>query len=203
MPFDLKPYLTPDERCAIVILSATRVQSRKVYQYILGNFQSIDLFRPYLKNITADTIGLTNAIDIEIRTSDFRTIRGATVWLAICDELAFFYIEGTANPDVEILNALRPALASLHGQLAVISSPYAKRGELWNNFKKYFGNIDALWMLFAKGSTRLFNPLISQKFLDRQFERDPVAARSEYDAEFRDDCESFMSRELIEISCHP
>lgn len=158
------------------------------------------MFAPYLANVTADVISLTNAIDIEIRTADFRTIRGATIWLAICDEVAYFFIENSANPDVEILNALRPALASLHGQLCTISSPYAKRGELWNNFKKYYANQDALWMLYAKGATRLFNPLISQQFLDRQFERDPLAARCEYGAEFRDDCESFVSREIIENS---
>lgn len=200
LAFNLKPYLAPGECAVICIISATRNQSRKVYSYILGSLQSIALFRPYISNITADTITLTNQIQIQIRTADFGTIRGETVWLAIADELAYFYIEGTANPDVEILNALRPALASLHGQLCVISSPYAKRGELWNNYKKYFGNIDALWMLFCKGPSKLFNPLIDQTFLNRQFERDPMSARCEYDAEFRDDCESFVSREIIEAS---
>ena len=34
------------------------------------------------------------------------------------------------NPDVEILNAARPALATMQGPLIVISSPYARRGAL-------------------------------------------------------------------------
>jgi hypothetical protein len=44
--------------------------------------------------------------------------------------------EDSANPDSEILNALRPSLATTSGPLIVISSPYAKRGALWERLRE-------------------------------------------------------------------
>ena len=45
----------------------------------------------------------------------------------------------SANPDVEILNAAQPALATTQGPLIAISSPYARRGALWDRFKEHYG----------------------------------------------------------------
>ena len=53
-------------------------------------------------------------------------------------DAAFREIE--ANPDTEILNALRPAMATVPGALLLsISSPYAKRGELWRAHEAHYG----------------------------------------------------------------
>jgi hypothetical protein len=170
----------------------------KHHQYISGILQTVELFKPFLQNITADTISLTNNIDFEIRTNDFRSIRGVTSPLCIVDEIAFFYIENSANPDTEILNAIRPSLASLHGQMFVVSSPFAKNGELYRTYKKDFGPEGDPYIVFVKGSTRYFNPTIDQRIIDRATERDPCAARCEWFGEFRDDVEAFIDRELIE-----
>ena len=50
----------------------------------------------------------------------------------LADECAFWLSEESVNPDVEILNAARPALATTQGPLIAISSPYARRGALWD-----------------------------------------------------------------------
>ena len=40
-----------------------------------------------------------------------------------------------ANPDVEIVAALRPAMATVPGAVLLgISSPYARRGILWQQY---------------------------------------------------------------------
>jgi hypothetical protein len=42
----------------------------------------------------------------------------------IADELAFWYVDAAyANPDVEILNAVEPGLATTGGALILASSP--------------------------------------------------------------------------------
>ena len=51
----------------------------------------------------------------------------------------FWRNENTANPDTEILNAARPMLATTGGPLIAITTPYAKRGEPWNIFKRDYG----------------------------------------------------------------
>ena len=91
---------------------------------------------PLVTNKTADTISLSNSVDIECRPASFRTSRGVSAVTIICDELAFWRSENSANPDKEILDAARPALATTGGMLIAISSPYAKRGELWDAFKR-------------------------------------------------------------------
>ncbi|MGB9351139.1 MAG: hypothetical protein WCB61_14785, partial [Pseudolabrys sp.] len=50
----------------------------------------------------------------------------------IADEAAFWYSdEFSANTDTEILNAVRPGLATSQGPLVIASSPYAKRGRCY------------------------------------------------------------------------
>ena len=77
---------------------------------------------------------------------------------ALGDECAFWMSDESANPDVEILNAVRPALATTQGPLIAISSPYARRGALWDTYKKHFGPEGDPSILVAQGATRDFNP---------------------------------------------
>ena len=62
-----------------------------------------------------------------------------TVVAIVADEVAFWRSEYSLNPDKEILDAARPSLATTGGPLIAISSPYGKRGELWNAFRRDFG----------------------------------------------------------------
>ena len=62
----------------------------------------------------------------------FRAVRGYTVVAALCDEIAFWPVDtDAANPDTEILAALKPAMATIPtAMLICMSSPYAKKGSL-------------------------------------------------------------------------
>ena len=133
-----------------------------------------------------------------IRPASFRTIRGITGVAAICDEIAFWRSDDSANPDVETLRALRPSLATTGGMLVAISSPHAKRGELFHTFKRHFGPNGHPSILAAKAPSRVMNPSLPQQVVDRAFEEDPEAASAEYGAEFRGDLEVFVSRDAIE-----
>ena len=104
----------------------------------------------------------------------------------------------SANPDVEILNAVRPALATTQGPLIAISSPYARRGALWDTYKKHFGPEGDPSILVAQGATRDFNPDLPQSIIDKAMDRDPAAAAAEYMAQFRTDVEGFITREAVE-----
>jgi hypothetical protein len=65
-------------------------------------------------------------INIEVRPASFRKLRGPTYIGVIADELAFWYTDsGYANPDIEILAAVRPGLLTTRGPLIMASSPYA------------------------------------------------------------------------------
>ena len=115
----------------------------------------------------------------------------------IADEVAFWSSDYSVNPDDEILNAVRPGLATTGGPLFMISSPYARRGELWRVFQKHYGGAGDPLIMVAKGSSRDFNATLAQSVVDRAMERDPAAASAEFGGEFRRDIEGFVSIEAV------
>ena len=68
---------------------------------------------------------------------------------------------------------------------------------LWEAYRKHHGPNGAPLILVAKGTTRDFNPTISQEEVDRELERDPVLNSAEYLAEFRRDVEGFVTLEAV------
>ena len=121
--------------------------------------------------------------------------RGYTLAAVLADEIAFWPTEDSANPDLEIIRAVRPGLASLpHSLLLLASSPYARRGVLWNTYRSHFGKDDAS-VLVWQASTERMNPTVDQAIIAEAREEDPAAASSEYDAQFRDDIAAALCRE--------
>jgi hypothetical protein len=121
----------------------------------------------------------------------------------IADESAFWFSdEVSANPDVEILNAVRPGLASTDGLLVMISSPYARKGELFNAYDKHFGKTDDP-ILVAQAASRVMNASLRQSYIDRAYERDAASAAAEYGAQFRADIEAFVSLDAVRNSVKP
>jgi hypothetical protein len=114
------------------------------------------------------------------------------------NELAFWYTDDAyQNPDVEVLAAARPGLLTTRGPVIMASSPYARRGVLWDTYNKHCGPNGAPLVLVARGTTAAFNPTIPQEEIDREIERDPVRNRAEYLAEFRTDIESYISLDVV------
>ncbi|MBT9490727.1 MAG: hypothetical protein IV093_24745, partial [Rubrivivax sp.] len=196
---DHSGYLAPGERGVIPILAASMPQAGRAFMHAKGILQHSPILSELIDgDPTSDTIRLSTLIDIEVRPANFRTVRGVTAVAAIADEIAFWLVEGTTNPDSAILDALRPSLATTGGPLMVISSPYAKRGELYSTFRRDYGQEGDPRILVAKGPSRAFNPLLSERVVARAYERDASVAASEYGGEFRNDLEAYVSRELVE-----
>jgi hypothetical protein len=131
-------------------------------------------------------------------------VRGYTCAAVICDEIAFWPTdEAGANPDVEILKALRPRMVTIPGALLLcISSPYARRGALWDAYRTHHGrNGDPV--LVWQAHTRAMNPSVDAQLIEEAYAADEAAAAAEYGAEFRRDIESFVSREAVEACVVP
>jgi hypothetical protein len=197
---DHRDILAPGERGVLPIMAASTVQATQAFNFVSGIFATAASLKGLLEKETNDTLSLASGVDITIRPASFRTIRGITAVGAIGDEIAFWRSDDSANPDTEILRALRPALATTGGLLAAISSPHAKRGELYSTFKRHFGPAGHPSILVAKAPSRTMNPSLSQRVVDRAYEEDPEAASAEYGAEFRGDLAIFVSRDAIEAA---
>lgn len=196
---DYTGLLAAGERGIVMLICADRRQSRVLKRYISALLAQRPEFAALVVNETADAIELSNGITIEIHTASFRVIRGYTVVAAICDEIAFWPTgEDAADPDREILNALRPAMATIPGSvLLCLSSPYARRGELWRAFDQHFGQDGPV--LVWNASTAVMNPTVPAHVIEAAYADDEASAGAEYGAEFRRDIEKFVSREVLEL----
>jgi hypothetical protein len=200
---DYSDVLAPGERASLPIISASLWQANKAFQYLDGIFSGVPALKKLVAGQTSDMISLKTRVDIECRPASFRTIRGGTACAIICDEIAFWRSDNSANPDTEILNAMRPSLATTGGLLAAITSPYAKSGEVYATFKRDYGQNGHALVLVAKASSRAMNPSLKQSVVDRAYERDPASAAAEYGGEFRTDVETFISSEVVEAAVVP
>jgi hypothetical protein len=120
------------------------------------------------------------------------------VLLAILDECAFWHSDdGAANPDQEVLAALRPACATSGGLIVGLSTPYARRGVVYRAFEQHYGK-DGSPVLVWKADSRTMNPELPAELIEAALAEDEAAARSEWLAEFRSDLESFVDRASVE-----
>jgi hypothetical protein len=164
-------------------------------------FEDSAILRQLIANRTQETVELTNGINVEVRAASFRKLRGPTYVCVVADELAIWYQDSTsANPDAEIIAAVRPGLLTTRGPLALVSSPYAKRGVLWDRYRRHCGPEGSPSILVAHGPSRDFNPTLDQAEIDRALEEDRPRNSAEFLAQFRSDLEGFVSLEVVE-SC--
>jgi hypothetical protein len=191
--------LVPGERGTVMVIAADKKQARVIFRYITALITETPLIDGLVDgDVTQERIDLTNGISIEISTANFRSVRGYTIVAALCDEIAFWQGDDSASPDVEILAALRPAMATLSpdAMLLCASSPYAQRGALYEAFKKHYGRNDAP-VLVWKADTRTMNPSVPQSVIDEAYERDAAAAAAEHGAEFRTDLVTFVDPAVV------
>jgi hypothetical protein len=195
---DYSPYLKPGERGVVMLVAGTRDQAKVLFGFLEAMFDQTAL-ASLVVNRTRDSLELSNGITIKVQTCSFRGIRGRTCVCVVFDEAALWVNDqDSRNADRDVLAAVRPSMATIpNARLIVISSPWAKRGIVWDAFHKWYGRT-VPGVLVIRASTEMMNSVIDRRFLDEEREKDPVAYRAEYDAFFRDDLESFISVEMME-----
>ena len=192
--------LRPGEQGRIIVIATNRDQAGVIFGYIKTLLTTQPMFEGKITRMTSDAVDLNNGIGIEIHTANFRSVRGYKIVAALCDEIAFWANEeGAANPDHEILNAIRPGMITVPKSMFLFaSSPFEQRGELYDAHQKYYGQDDAPALVW-RAPTRAMNPAIPQSAIDAAYARDPLWARSEYGAEFRvDRADAFLTRGAVE-----
>jgi hypothetical protein len=200
---DYRAYLAPGEAATIRVMAADRDQARTIFRYVAALLHDVPMLARMVVRATAESFELTNRVVIEVGTASFRASRGYTYAAILADEVAFWRSDDSANPDVEILRALRPGMVTIPGAtLLCASSPYAQRGALYDAHRKHFGK-DGDPVLVWQAPTRAMNPSVPQSVIDAALEADPSAAAAEYLAQFRTDVESYISRDVVDAAVVP
>lgn len=189
----------PGERPLVLCIAQNVRQAAIVFGYIVGILEAVPALAGMIQSKTADSLTLSNGVSVEVRPASFRGLRGITALAVLCDESCFWYSDDTsANADAEILAAIRPSLATTGGPLVLISSPYSKRGETYELWRRHFGEQGDPLILVAQGASRDFNPSLPQKIVDRALEADPESASAEYLGLWRSDIASFVDRAVVD-----
>lgn len=193
----------PGESIYIGIFAPDRKQAGVTFRYVRGLLHSLAVLRALIVRETTDSIELSNGVVIEVVTASTAAPRGRAYVLAIVEEAAFLPSDNSANPDVELIRALRPGLARVPNPLlAVVSSPYAQRGVMWHAWRKHQSD-PSPDVLVLKAATLDLNPSFDRREIERAYADDPAAAAAEYGGEFRTDVETFVSREAIDAAVVP
>jgi hypothetical protein len=190
--------LDKGEQGIVPIISPSRSQSRIVHSYLRSIFET-PLLANEVVHDTKEGFELRSGTRIEILAGDWRTIRGFTLLAAIVDEACFFGYdaESKVKNDTELVNAIKPALATTGGKLIAISSPYARKGWCYQQHKNHYGH-DGGNVLVWNCPSRTMNPTLPKRIVDRAIAEDVASAKSEYLGEFRDDIAAFIPREVVE-----
>ena len=118
------------------------------------------LLKSLITNQSREAISLNNSVTIEIHTASFRSTRGYTIVAALLDEISFWPTDDGAEPDQEIIAALRPGMSMIpNAMLLCASSPHARRGALWDAHRRYFGKDGG--PLIWQAPTMTMNPSVS------------------------------------------
>jgi hypothetical protein len=195
---DYRDRLGPGEVATVAMIASDRRQARQLMNYVKGLIADSPLIAAEVTAMTAETITFAHRVQLEVHTTSFRSTRGYSYAAVILDELAFFRDDLSANPDVELVRAVRPGLANLGGRLLGLSSPHSRRGHLWSMFREHYGKPSRTLVIQAGGAT--LNPTIGEDVIARARADDPIAARSEWDAQFREDISQFLTDDLIDAA---
>ncbi len=195
--FDWTLHLSPGEVGKIVILADTRDHAASIMNYVKGQLEEHPMLRKLTKRQLVETVELEGRVEIEVVTASLKASRSRTVICALFDEIAFWQPDETcANPDVEVIRGLRPAMLTIPNSMQIAaSSRYARKGVLWNAYRDWYGKPEG--PLVWSASTLTMHPNVDREFLEAERERDPIAYEAEYGEEFRSDVAAFVPLEVV------
>jgi hypothetical protein len=195
---DWRPLLGPGELGTVMVVAEDRKQARAIMRFIGGLLRGAPMLRRTMVGETAESFTLKNRVQIEVHAASFRSTRGYTIIAALLDEVAIWPTdEESSEPDVEVINAVRPGMATIpDAMLLCASSPHARKGALWDAHRKHYGK-DGDPVLVWQAATRDMNATVPQSYIDSHMAEDAARAGAEYMAQFRSDVEGYVVREAV------
>jgi hypothetical protein len=188
--------LPPGQRAYVLVVARVVQQAEIAFDFLRRYVSESPILSQRVLKVRNNEIEFGNGVVIACRPCSYSTIRGVLVICVICDEMAFWQHEQTAaNPEQEVIDAIRPAMATLFNtKLVKISTPFRKEGILWNEFQKRDELDHLVWQL----STEEMNPEVKKHHLEKARRDNEQTFRREYDAKFTDHVLGWITPEILE-----
>ncbi len=161
-----EPYLLPGERGLVALVSKDTAGAEVLAGFcerwagalgVRTNWTSIGSLR--VLEIEGSQIAIV------VLPCNAKAPRGFAFPVVICDEIALWSADSeSAQVDVEVLAALRPAMAQFpRSRLIAISSPFGVDGEHYRAIESALGDDAPAGILAVEGPTWLWNPSITEQ----------------------------------------
>lgn len=178
------------ERGVVAVVAPVEKQARITFGVIRSKIEESPTLSKLVQNVRSgqseSLIELSNSIDISVSAANSKHVRGANYICAILEEAAFFRDSETGSYNLgEIIKAIRPGMLTLpDSKLIRVSSPWAKFGPMWDDYRLRGDRPDTLcWKL----PSWEMNPALPAEDLEKEKLRDPEYFEREFGCEF---CES-------------
>ncbi len=184
-----KKYLQDGEVGYAVITATRQKQAEDIVQASCSRLLENSRIAHLVKESWSTSLMLSNGMCISSYPCNSTAARGLPIFLLIFDEIAHYRTEGVKADEI-IYSALRPRQAQFPGAKCLkISTPAAKQGLFWDEFKQGF---QVPGRLTIQAPTRLVNPLIPQEFIDSEYQRDLDNAAREFGAQFAEQVNAYL-----------
>lgn len=175
-----------------LIVAPSRRQSMIVNDQIrslLGGMPR-SIYAQLVEKLMRTSIYLKNGSRIVALPNSENLLRGYTADLIIVDEAAFF-----RNDEGVFLNILFPMLATTNGRLIVSSTPWGKDTLFYRfNMSDGWERLHATWRDAA--GEGVYKPEFVEE-IERLRDAQPLVYRMEYEAEFAEDVDTWLTQDLI------
>lgn len=197
--------LSPGEEAAALIICPNFRTSLIDIKFIEGLLEAHKVLARHLiarkQTEQIAELVLSNGISIKLVPVNNVTGRGPSTKTLKLDEAAFFKHRGQFC-DKKIFEDARPGMIRFgeDSDYGIWTSPGRKQGLVWDIYQRYFG-VDNDEVLVLNAPSRLFNPTLSQKEIEKELEaRGESYVRREFYGEFVDAIEAALSEQSI-VAC--
>jgi len=171
----------------VLLLAFVKEQAGVAFEYVSGFFDKDRELRKLITRRTNTSLTLAHGVRVQTIGGDYRSVRAYSVAAALLDEVAYWWSDTTnANPDVEIVRALRPGLGKVPGsKLLAATTRWIEEGAAYEIHKRHYANETSQHILVVDAPTRVLNPSFDAATIAIAQEEDAESAASEYGQSWR------------------
>ena len=197
---DWSKRISAGEQAVCILLGKDKKQAAILQRYCRGLIKASAIISAMVLRDTEGVIEFSNGAVLEIVTNDADLVRGRSAIGVFGSESCHWDTrEDASSSDAEVVAAARPSMSMCPdgGLLALFSSVHLKRGWMFRQFERHFGDDHAKTLIWF-APTRVMNPLVPQAEIEEAIAEDGPKFRAEYLNVWRDSESDFCTSDLIE-----